>query len=333
MGGCVWFLTMFPALQERGAVERKFTGKDVKQLAIVAGALALACICNPYGTKIVTFSIDLLGNEYAKNRVWEWTSPFLPSNMSYYWLWLFVGCMVTLWVSIIIRLPTLPVIDFAVAVLVTYLGFRANRFVPDVAIFSFPIIVRSLKHVTDFALKPERLIQRPWVEIGIATLLLTNCVVYGYAHSAREHRPLPGYGFGGDMPYTETDLLRKLKIKGTIFNEYSDGALIINRLVPDIRPVLDSRIDLYPTDLVEEYDRAYQIPQLFKAYTDKHKVNVVLLYRNRASPAVVQYLDSSPEWERVLTTQGRYLWLKSGWRQRETAGLSLRHSAQEVKDD
>ncbi|RYF09709.1 MAG: hypothetical protein EOO40_06430 [Deltaproteobacteria bacterium] len=310
LAGCVGVLVVFPRLQAYGAEARTFGKRDIYELAATAVAMSVACIVNPYGTKIVAFSLDLLGNSYAKTRVWEWTTPFLPTNVTYYWLWLYVSALILLWASVIVRLRFVPLIDLAYAVLVTYLSTRANRFVPDFAIFSFPVVVRAFMHLAQAGLRPSFRVQRPWVELGLATLLFTNCVVYGYAHSAREHRPLIGWGYGGDMPYQEVALIKRLGLKGTIFNEYSDGALIIHELVPNVRPVLDSRIDLYPLDQVEEYDRAYVVPQLFARYLDRHNVNIIMLYQGRAAPRVVQWVEDNPEWRRLSDTNGRLLYIK-----------------------
>ncbi|HET6343427.1 MAG TPA: hypothetical protein VFH51_00790 [Myxococcota bacterium] len=308
--GCVGLMVLFPVLQRGGSEPRTLTWQDVYQLGGMTAALCLACVVNPYGTKIVQFSLDLMGNEYAKSRVWEWTTPFMWSNISYYWLWLYLFGLLLLWVCFLVRIRTVPLIDFALTLLVTYLSIRANRFVPDFAIFAFPVIAKTFDSVARASLAPALRGPRPWVEIGIATLLFTNCVTYGYAHSAREHRPMIGWGYGGDMPYQEVDLIKKLGLKGIIFNEYSDGALIINKLYPDVRVVLDSRIDLYPLDLVDEYDSAYIVPELFRKYVEKRNVNIVLLYRNRASPRVVNYLENSNDWRRLSDTNGRLLYVR-----------------------
>ena len=308
--GVVGVMVFVPGLQ-RGSEVRTFTKQDIVQLGGMAVALSLACLVNPYGTRLLTFSLDLMNNDYAKSRVWEWTTPFMPANLNYYWLWLYTGTLVLLWLSILVRIRTLPVIDFALAAIVTFMSVRANRFVPDLAIFAFPVIARSLYWLETVSLKDALRIRRPWVEMGVVALLLTQAVTYGYAHSAREHRPMVGWGFGGDMPYQEVDIIKKMGLRGTIFNEYSDGALIIHTLVPEVRPVLDSRIDLYPISLVTEYDNAYVNPNLFRQYVNEHRVNIVLLYRGRAHPAVLNYLAHDPQWRLLSTTNGRVLYYRT----------------------
>ena len=320
VSGCTLVMVAVPALGRAEA--RRMGARDVWQTGGIAVAMAVACFINPYGSRIVTFSLDLLGNEYAKNRVWEWTTPFLPMNISYYWLWIFMVGMAAVWSALAVRLTTLPLLDIAYTLLATYLGLRANRFMPDFAILAFPVIVRSLDHLTTRGLQPRGWRQQPWLDIGLATLLLANCFTYGYAHSAREHRPMFGWGYGGDMPYNEVNLLKKLHIRGVIFNEYSDGSLIINRLWPALKPVLDSRIDLYPLDFVAEYDQAYVQPQLLAQFLTRHNVDVVMLYKHRVPAPILQFMAGEPSWKLLSNSDARVLYVK-----RRALASALRQSS------
>ena len=307
--GAVTVMVLLPGLQ-RGSETRRFGTQDIVQMATATGAMSLACLCNPYGLKLITFSLDLLNNSYAKERVWEWTTPFLAANLNYYWLWLFVAILASVWLSVLARIGTLPVIDLVVAVLMTYFSTRANRFVPDLAILGFPIVSRTVATIFKNGVRKEWHVQRPWMELGLLTLLFSNVALYGFAHSAREHRPMLGWGFGGDMPYEETQLIKKLGLKGVIFNEYSDGSLIIHDLFPEIRPVLDSRIDLFPLETVMDYDRAYMTPDYFPQYLEKYHVNIVLVYKNRIHPGNVRFLRNDLSWQQILDANNRLLFVK-----------------------
>lgn len=307
VAGCVLLMVLVPRLGE--SEPRVMSQADVVQTGLMTVGMAVACFINPYGSRIVTFSLDLLGNEYAKNRVWEWTTPFLPMNTYYYWLWLFMFGLALVWAALMLRIKQLPLLDVGYTVLATYLGVRANRFMPDFAVLAFPVVVRALAFATVQGLKPTAWRRQPWLDIGLATLLIANCFSYGYAHSAREHRPMFGWGYGGDMPYNEVALLKKLNVRGVIYNEYSDGSLIINQLAPTIKPVLDSRIDLYPLDFVAEYDQAYVNPALFAQFVQRRHVDVVMLYRHRVAPAILAQLAAAPDWQLLSSSESRVLYV------------------------
>jgi hypothetical protein len=305
--GVTALTTWWPQL---GTMEtRVFGPRDIWATGGMTVALAAACFINPYGSRIVTFSLDLLHNEYAKNRVWEWTTPFLPMNTYYYWLWLFIVGLALVWAALLVRVQKLPLLDIGYTVLATYLGVRANRFMPDFALLAFPVIMRSLDLATRKGLPAWAWRRQPWLELGIASLLLTNCFTYGYAHSAREHRPMFGWGYGGDMPYQEVALLKRLGVRGIIYNEYSDGSLIINQLTPAIKPVLDSRIDLYPLDFVAEYDASYLDPKRFVHFLGQRHVEIVMLYKHRVPAAILQQLKIASDWRLLSESESRVLYV------------------------
>jgi hypothetical protein len=226
------------------------------------------------------------------------------------------------WASLLLRLKQLPLLDIGYTVLATYLGVRANRFMPDFALLAFPVVMRACEHACVQGLKPWAWRRQPWLDMGLATLLLANCFCYGYAHSAREHRPMFGWGYGGDMPYNEVALLKQLGIRGVIYNEYSDGSLVINRLWPNIKPVLDSRIDLYPLDFVAEYDAAYVNPPLFAQFLQRRHVDVVMLYKNRVPPAILNQLAQAPDWKLLSNSDSRVLYVT---RRALSRALASRH--------
>jgi hypothetical protein len=287
---------------------RNLSWVDIQNLSIITLCMCLVCVLNPYGTEIVTFSIDLFNNDYVKNRVWEWTTPFMMSNLGYYWLWLYMFGLCLAWSCIVLRIRTLPLLDIAFTVLATYMSVRANRFVPDLVILTFPSMVRSLFYIEKQWLPSVWQGRRLILENGVVGLLLTHALTFGYAHSPREHRPEVGWGFGGDMPYQEAALIQRLGLKGRIFNEYSDGSVMIHDLVPDVRPVLDSRIDLYPIEAVHEYDQAYTNPEYFFRYIQRHDINLICLYRNRAHPGIIYTLAHDPQWQLLSDVNNRVLY-------------------------
>ena len=304
--GLVLLVTYVPGLAGT-ADAQLYTPRHAAQLGGMTALLALACTINPYGLQLIGFSLDLMGNAYVKSRVWEWTSPLRESNVHYYWMWTYAGMLIILWIGLLARWRSRPYLDLSLALLLTVLSLQANRFVADFALFAFPSTVRSLRAIGDWALLPERRLRQPWAELALIALLLANTLVYGHPHSYREHRPLLGWGYGGDMPYSEVDLLHKLNLRGTIFNEYSDGSLIIWRLSPQIRPVLDSRIDLYPLETVLEYDQAYTSVGAFERYLQRHRINLIMLYRSRMGAGMRQYLAMRPEWQMLSQSRERML--------------------------
>src|SRR5207253_243390 len=99
------------------------------------------------------FGFEMLagsGHAFQKNYVLEWMSP-LRAPFEYW----FVGWLVLLgllWLGLLGRFWVggrnlsrgVPVIDLGIASVMTGLSFSAVRFVSELAVFAFPIVVRSV---------------------------------------------------------------------------------------------------------------------------------------------------------------------------------------------
>ena len=300
--GCALLLTVFPRLQ-RGREPRAYGWSDVGELAGLLVALLLVSLVNPYGPRIFGFAVEMWSqNHYIKQLIYEWQSPFLPANFGKYWLQASVLLLLLLWGSLFVRMKRVPVADIMLVLLATVMAVRSLRFVAHPAVIGFPILCRAFAEV--------RIARRPLVELLLGIGLIVHLTLFGYAISPKLHRPI-GTGYGGAMPYDEVRFLAQRRdLHGPIYNEYMDGALIIAELAPRIRPVLDSRIDIYGEHLVAEYLRSQVSPELFHQYLDRYRCNLVMLAFGQHAP-VFDALEHDPDWKLVLRTRGRFLFARA----------------------
>jgi hypothetical protein len=226
------------------------------------------------------------------------------------------------WLGLLARLRSRPALDVALALAVTVLSIGSHRFVPHLGIVGFPILCRSLAAVLsallagarpsggDRVLNEQALVRRrPRWEIAFAAVVVICTAAYGYAYSPGGHRPV-SWGYGGPMPYQEVAFLRDQTLEGVVYNEYSDGALIIAELHPRIRPVMDSRVDIYGEELFEEYMHSRDSPAAFDGYLTKYRCNLVLLL-GAGNERIYQALERDPRWKLALRTPTRFLFART----------------------
>ena len=133
-------------------------------------------------------------------------------------------------------------------------------------------------------------------------------MVYGfpYGQSQIKHRQI-GWGLGGRMPREAVQYITEQGLEGAIFNDYADGAFIIYHLSPKVRPVMDSRIDVYGDELYREYFLSRRHPVTFFSYLNKYSVNLILLRKSKDNLQINQYLDYIPATKLLLETDDRLL--------------------------
>ena len=297
-------------LAPRAGQERTYGWRDVGQLGATTGACVLAMLVNPYGPRLFTFSLFMAeGNEYIKKVIFEWGPTWTTAvHYSNYWFWSYVVILVLAWLSLLAIARTRPVVDFFILAVVTYLSCQAQRFTVYVAIFGFPMLVRNLPTALGAMAQRRGFRRRPLFELLAVGLLILWTIPGGYPQNPREKRPI-GWGYGGRMPYAEIKQIKEGGYRGVMFNEYADGAPLIYALHPQIKPVMDSRIDIYGEQLFSEYQKAASDVGAFFAYLRKYHVNLVMRFMNGQNRFVYQALEHDPAWRLAFRTNSRFLFV------------------------
>jgi hypothetical protein len=248
-------------------------------------------------------------------RVWEWRSPFAESSLSAAAFWVFCAWLLVLallWLGLLRRFLARPrswdllLPDLVLASFATLLSLQANRFVAYAGLLGFGVLARSFE-------APDAR-RRPLLELVLACGLSAFVVLGGGLHLgvdwSRDRRPF-GWGWWlENAPFEEVAFIRENGFTGPVFNEYVDGSLIIRELAPAVKPVMDSRIDVYGKELTEEYFRAFESPDLFAAYLRKYGVQLVLCEFRESNRPVYEALRRDPEWRQTGHFPRRFLFLR-----------------------
>ncbi len=276
--------------------------RQIWALGAILVACTLATLLNPYGLELARYPFTLTEeNQFFKEFITEWKSPFsrtlrVGRAISFY-CWL--GMLVLLWGGIVGTLRRRSLTEIGLALLVTVLSFRANRFLPYTAIVAFPILVGSWE-----VLLKSRLRRRPVLEIVATLLLIFTAVAHGFT-LGKQKRAL-GWGYGTVLPHQETAWIKKKGLSGVLFNDQmNDGDLVIHDLGPAIRPVMDARVDVYGEKLYLEWRECKRSEASFIAYLDKHSVNLALLSR-QAIP-LIKVLERRKNWQLIFATDRRFV--------------------------
>jgi hypothetical protein len=300
-------LALFPRLQR--SADETFSGRDFVQLAGVAAASAVMCLVNPYGFSILEFSLRMSeANQYIKEAIWEWRSPFVTGGTD---PWFVVYCaeLVLLWISVLGRLRRRPWLDAVIALVISFQSARANRFVPYLGILGLPIMARFWCAWATAQVPAGGRQLRLLLDGALVALLVITAAGPGAAFGPRAFRPL-GFGFGGPMAYQEVAAIRRMGLRGNIYNEYRDGALIIYALYPLVRPVMDARIDVYGERLWREYVASRSSRRRFLAYLRKYQLNLALLYDRPENRAMIQALQNRSDWSIAYRSSRRVLFAR-----------------------
>ncbi|MCU0692148.1 MAG: hypothetical protein MUF54_12180, partial [Polyangiaceae bacterium] len=180
------------------------------------------------------------------------------------------------------------------------------RFVPFIGLMGYTIAIRHWGAILRTGTKPLLSENRGGLELIAFIFLLASTVAYGNPR-ARGFTERIGWGRDWTICHEEVEFMKRSGLSGVIFNEYHDGAPIIHSLYPQLKPVMDSRIDIYGEQLWTEYKNSFSVSAAFPLYLEKHNVSYALLQKDESAWRV-SYLSDRPSIAKVLLrTKSRVL--------------------------
>ena len=304
MTGSAAFLVMFPSWSK----DESYDGSDVLKLAVLTAACLAASLVNPHGLRLLEFSLNLgLASDYIKQFIYEWGSPLSGKYMRRaYGFDVALSIFILMWSGLALTLKRRPLLDVVFALLATVMTAQAIRFVSFIGILGFPITVRAWLTVADTHAKSLLVQRRPLLEASLFALIFASTLVYGFPLDKVNHRRID-WGFGGGIPFTTLNFMAEQGLEGTIFNDYIDGAYLQYHLAPRILPVMDSRIDVYGSELAHEYFSSRDNPEKFFQYLNKYNVSLILLMQKKKNIPVIQLLLQLPAAKLLLREDDRFL--------------------------
>ena len=304
MTGTTALLVLCPSWSK----DESYSWSEVGYFAALTAACLVASLINPHGMGLVEFSLNMgFASDYIKQFVYEWGSPLADEYMRRaYGIDVVLSLFVLMWLGLTFNVKRRPLLDAVFALLATVITLQAIRFVSFIGILGFPITVRAWQAVGVIHAKPLLLKRHTLMEAALIGLILASTLIYGFPYDKTNHRRI-GWGFGGRLPYETTKFLVKQGFEGAIFNDYGDGAYLLHHLAPKIRPVMDSRIDVYGSELTHEYFSSRDDPLKFFKYLNKYDVSLILLMQTKKNIPVIELLSQLPASKLLLRADDRFL--------------------------
>ncbi len=307
LGALMTGATAVLVLRPGWSKDESYAWSDVRTFAALTVACLAASLLNPNGVRLVEFSLTMgLASDYIKQVVFEWGSPLGAVYARSYGREAALCMFFLIWLGLVLNVKRRPFLDTVLALLATLMSVQAIRFLSFIGILGFPLAVRAWRAVADIHANSLLVKRRPLIEAALYGLLLASTLIYGFPYGDAKHRKV-GWGLGGRMPYQATSFMAEQGFEGTIFNDYGDGAFLIYHLYPKIRPVMDSRIDVYGSELSREYFSSRDDPIKFIKYLNKYNVSLILLRKWESNAQVIKFLSRLPATKLLLATERRLL--------------------------
>lgn len=266
---------------------------------LVAALGGLAILVTPFGIRIITTTIELMGQHSPLITEWAPVEYGLVERLSPATLVLIpfvaVGGAARAWTS---RDPW----DAAVVVLALGLGLQSIRHLPYIALLGAGPAASGWAAVG----------QRIWE--GRLSALLSIAPALG-ALLYLMGRPLPPPSFGlapAHFPEKGVAFIESQGLQGRMFNEFGYGGFLLFHLWPEHRVYIDGRTDLvYTPQMVERYIRSAHDPRVFAEEAAEHRFGFVIV-DNSPMQGTFAHLDTNPQWALVHASRRALIYVERG---------------------
>ena len=204
---------------------------------LAAGAMAIAMLVNPYGWRLYAFAWNIAQWKVLSDFIIEWRPTFADPFVGTRAFWAYIiytAIGVALGIACRRRLSATPVLMF---VFFALLATQRQRYVAPFAYVGLYCFARTIGHVTLRAT-----VQRLLAPAGAALTALSVAAVvrYGNMHNGWPHT-IASDNFSPLM----SEYIRTHHLGGNVWNSYTLGAQLIHDFYPQLKPLIDSRIDVY----------------------------------------------------------------------------------------
>jgi hypothetical protein len=280
-------------------VGKELHRQKTKVLTVTFFVCLLVSLINPYGFNMILYPFKLISQKLIMDHIAEFQSPnfhhlfLLPSKYFLLLMILLIG----------ILKKKLDVIEILLIIVFADMALFSQRFIPLFCIVAAPIFVRNAQWI--FNQTKDRfvdILQRKsddicltdasaggyfWLGVGIlivALALAANRVEYKFDESRK--------------PVDAVNFLKKVHIKGNMFNNDEFGDYIIYSAHLQYKVFIDSRVDMYGIDQFKDYLTVLYFEPGWEKIIEKYKINWVIL---NSDSFFSRYLTERKDWKLIYS--------------------------------
>lgn len=253
----------------------------LKRLALVAAGTLLPPAINPYGIKLLTYSLQTLASGAMRAHITEWLSldfhklAFQPLAL------LLLALMAAL--ALARKRPSTTHLLLLLGT--SYAALNSARHVPLFALVAAPVLCEQLaalqparraRRALPAAGQPEQRTAPRLVGITFA-LLVAACVVAGVVWRVQSVVAVNEAAQSARYPLRAMDALRQAGTAGNLYNAYNWGGYLIWQ---GEKVFIDGRADVYGDEFFNQHIRIYYGKALPAETLNQYRIGRVLIERD-----------------------------------------------------
>jgi hypothetical protein len=279
--------------------DKELYRQKTQVLALALLTCLFVSLLNPYGLDVMLYPIKLISQKLIIDRMAEFQSPnfhhllLVPSKYFLLLMILLIG----------ILKKNLDVIEILLIILFANMALFSQRFIPLFCVVAAPIFVRNAQWIfnqtksrfgdvfqkksNDIYLMDASASGYLWLVAGILILTLgvaTNRIEHKFDESRK--------------PVQAVNFLKKVSLKGNMFNDDEFGDYIIYSANPQYKVFIDSRVDMYGVDHFKDYLTVVYFKPGWENIIEKYNINWVIF---DADSILSRHLMGRNDWKLIYS--------------------------------
>lgn len=265
----------------------------------IAALGSLAVLVTPFGIRIITTTVALMGQHSALITEWAPVEYELVKRLT---------------PATLVAIPFVAIGGLIRAV--------RSRDPWDLAlvVLAFGLGMQSIRHLPYIALLGAGPAASGWASVGktvwggrLQTLLTLAPALGALLYLLGRPLPPPSFGLSpAHFPEKGVAYIQDEGLQGPMFNQFGYGGFLMFHLWPQERVYIDGRTDLvYTPKMVERYIRSSMDPEVFAEEDAEHNFQFVIV-DNSPMQGTFAHLDRNPAWALVHASRRSLIYVKRG---------------------
>jgi hypothetical protein len=279
------------------AEERILYKRKTKLLTLTTAFCLLASLINPYTYDILLFPFKLISKKFIMDHVIEFLSP----NFHELGVMPFKYLLLLMILIIGISRRRLNIIELALIIVFTNMALHGVRFITLFGIVAAPILARQVdllfkqgrgKFVDFFQRRATNIASVDASTRGDIWPVAAVLIALFFAATGGIE-----YKFDAEKkPVAAVDFLKKVHLKGNMFNNDEFGDYIIYSAYPQYRVFFDGRSDMYGEKRMKEYYKVAHFKSGWEEIMEKYNINWIIY---DADSPLSRFLMERKDWKLI----------------------------------
>lgn len=289
--------------------ERVFYKKKTRILGLTTAACLLVSIINPNSYHILLFPFQLVSEKFIMDNISEFQSPNFHNiaGILFECILLFMICIFTL------SKKSLNIIELFLIILFTSMALYSVRNIPLLGIVAALILTRQVELILNrlngrfidiFQKKSSNIAAIDASTRGYLWLVAPILFVAAVAASGKIE-----YKFDGKLkPVAAVEFLKKVPLKGNMFNDDEIGDYMIYSAYPQYRVFIDGRSDMYGAERLKEWYKVIYFKTGWEEIIEKYDIKWIII---NADSLLSRFLIEKTGWRLIYADKVANIFVKN----------------------